>query len=142
MYDDEVGRLLPQQYPFRFIDKIIDTDHATYITCLKNVTINEYFFSGHFPNNPVLPGAIIIETAAQSVILLYNQKYSKNSEYYNYLLKKCEMEFNKPVVPGDSIIFQAKTIKMVESAGIFEVKCFVKSEIVAKGKIVFAVVER
>ena len=138
MIKDFVGEMLPQKYPFRFVDTIVETDSESYIICKKNVTINEFFFQGHFPEEPIVPGVVIIETAAQAAILLYKSIF-KDEKGRIFLLKRTDFEFNSPVIPGDTLIIKITSVKIVESAGIVMAECSVNDVEVAKGKIIMAV---
>jgi len=140
--DDIVGQLLTQKYPFRFIDCIVDFEKGKNIVCKKNVTINEYFFNGHFPGNPVLPGVIISEALAQAAILLYKKSGMDEKNDKEYLLKKIQMEYLSKVLPGDSLYIHVEAEKMFSIGGIVNVKAKVNEKIVAKGKIIFGAVDK
>lgn len=137
----KIQEILPQKYPFLFIDRVIDIDESGgKITCLKNLTINDYFFKGHFPDNPVLPGVIIIEALAQASILLFSVlKPDISARKPDYFLGKVEMKFLKPVRPGDQLILEIEKEKIISTAGIVKAVARVKDEISAQGRIVFGV---
>ena len=136
-----VADILPQKYPFLFIDKIIDINRdKTKIKCLKNVTINEYYFQGHFPGNPVVPGVIIIEAMAQASILLYASiKPGNIGKHPDYFLGKVDARFKKPVTAGDSLIIEIESEKVIDTGGIVKAVASVRGEIIAEATISFGV---
>ena len=96
---------LPHRYPFLLVDKVLSCDPGKSIVAIKNVTINEHFFAGHFPHHPVMPGVLIIEALAQAAAILtfktHDHKADENSVYYFVGIDKAR--FKKPVMPGDSL---------------------------------------
>ena len=137
----DISRILPQKYPFLFIDKIVSIDKQNQsITCVKNVSANESFFQGHFPGNPVLPGVIIVEAMAQASILLYAvvkpQNISRKPVYY---LGKIDASFKKPVFPGDVLILNIDCIKIIDTGGIVKATAKVGEEIAAEATLNFGV---
>ena len=98
-------KVIPHRYPFLLIDRIIDKDEKKEITTLKNVTFNEQFFQGHFPEKPVMPGVLLLESMAQSagtLVMHSLKKKSKNTSVY--LLTVDKAKFRKPVCPGDVLM--------------------------------------
>jgi beta-hydroxyacyl-ACP dehydratase FabZ len=137
----KIQKVLPQKYPFLFIDKVLEINEKEgKITCLKNVTTNDYFFEGHFPGNPVMPGAIIIEAMAQASIIgfaaLKPEVAEKNPIYF---LGKVEAKFFKPVSVGDQLVLEVHREKLLSNAGIVKAFAKVNNEIVAEARIVFGV---
>jgi len=137
----DISKVLPQKYPFLFIDKILEADkNQSKIKCLKNVTANEYYFQGHFPDNPIVPGVIIIEAMAQAGILLYAvvkpQNISRNPQYF---LGKVEARFKKSVTAGDSIVFDITAEKIIDTGGIVKAEARVNGEIVSEATLSFGV---
>ena len=119
----EIMRLLPHRYPFLLVDRIIDMDGDHSATGIKNVTINEPFFQGHFPGTPIMPGVLIIEAMAQAGGVLFSSEQLKEKHgSLFYFMGMDKVKFRKPVVPGDQIIFEVKIIrqrpKVVKMAGI------------------------
>jgi len=115
--------LLPHRYPFLLIDRIIEFEKGKNITALKNVTINEPFFQGHFPGHPIMPGVLIVEAMAQAGGVLTNLSLpDKLQGKLIYFMGIDKVKFRKPVVPGDQIIFNVKTLKqrarVIKMAGI------------------------
>jgi beta-hydroxyacyl-ACP dehydratase FabZ len=107
----EILKILPQRYPFLLVDRILETDGLTYMIGLKNVTINEPFFQGHFPDHPVMPGVLLVEALAQvGVVLLLSGDQSRNSKLVYFSgIDKCR--FRQPVVPGDQLRIEVKVLK-------------------------------
>ena len=107
-----ISKLLPHAYPFLLIDKIIEMDEDNYGIGIKNVTINEPFFQGHFPGNPIMPGVLQIEgmaqTAAVICMLAHNINEDVNLNIFFMTIDKAR--FRKPVIPGDIIYYYLKKI--------------------------------
>jgi beta-hydroxyacyl-ACP dehydratase FabZ len=108
---NEILKVLPQRYPFLLVDRILETDGLTHMVGLKNVTINEPFFQGHFPDHPVMPGVLLVEALAQvGVVLLVSGDQSRNSKLvYFSAIDKCR--FRQPVVPGDQLRIEVRVLK-------------------------------
>ena len=108
---NEILKILPQRYPFLLVDRILETDGLTHMVGLKNVTINEPFFQGHFPEHPVMPGVLLVEALAQvGVILLLSGDQSRNSKLVYFSgIDKCR--FRQPVVPGDQLRIEVRVLK-------------------------------
>jgi beta-hydroxyacyl-ACP dehydratase FabZ len=130
---NDIKKFLPQRYPFLMIDRVIEYIPGEKIVCVKNVTANEPHFMGHFPDDSVMPGVLIIEAAAQSGILLF---FDKNSDDIpskrEYLLSSVKANFMRPVIPGDQLLLTVTPVKLISEAAIIKVKCTVMGEIVAK----------
>lgn len=108
---NEIQSVIPHRYPFLLIDRIVEIDPFKRIVALKNVTINEPFFQGHFPGAPVLPGVIIIEAMAQAgAVLLFREVPDRESKLL-YFTSIEEAKFRRPVGPGDQLILEVSVIK-------------------------------
>lgn len=123
--------LLPHSYPFVLIDRIVELEQGKRIVCLKNVTINEEFFRGHFKDNPVMPGVLIIEAMAQTSGLMI---CSEESSMF-YLGRIKDAKFKKPVVPGDQLIITSSLTYKLSPLYVFEAVASVGSEIVSEAEI-------
>ena len=119
----KIMELLPHRYPFLLIDRIIEFEKGKNITALKNVTINEPFFQGHFPGHPIMPGVLIVEAMAQAggVLTILSLPDELQGQLI-YFMGMDKVKFRKPVVPGDQIIFNVKILKqrakVIKMAGI------------------------
>lgn len=136
---EEVKKLLPQRYPIILIDRVIDLQKGESIVCLKNITGNEIYFLGHFPEKAIFPGALIIEGMAQAAIILFQK--SKEQEQISdmiFLFASVKARFLKPVIPGDQLQINVKVIKFVKDAAIVEGIATVDGKVVAKSEMTFA----
>jgi 3-hydroxyacyl-[acyl-carrier-protein] dehydratase len=135
---NQILKLLPHRYPFLLVDRVLEITPRVSIRALKNVTMNEPFFQGHFPDFPVMPGVLIIEALAQTAALLtFSEAKAENAVYYFAGIDGAR--FKKPVLPGDQLIMTA--ILEREKAGIykFQVKATVNDELAAEANITCAV---
>ncbi len=135
---NQILKLLPHRYPFLLVDRVLEISPRVSIKALKNVTMNEPFFQGHFPDFPVMPGVLIIEALAQTAALLtFSEAKAENAVYYFAGIDGAR--FKKPVLPGDQLIMTA--ILEREKAGIykFQVKATVNDELAAEANITCAV---
>jgi beta-hydroxyacyl-ACP dehydratase FabZ len=136
----EIKRILPHRYPFLLVDRILSWEIGKHIIGLKNVTINEPFFTGHFPNNPIMPGVLIIEALAQVggiLALLSVPEHLGNPSIYLISLDK--VRFRKPVVPGDQLILELEVLRGGKKFFKMMGKAFVEKHLVAEGELVAAV---
>jgi 3-hydroxyacyl-[acyl-carrier-protein] dehydratase len=139
---NKIQEILPQRYPFLFIDRVISIDEKEgKVTCLKNFTANDYFFTGHFPGKPVVPGVIMIEAMAQASIIGYAAiKPEVASKHPTYYLGKVEAKFKRPVSVGDQLIIEVKKEKIVNNAGVVTAIAKVNGEMAVEAKIMFGVI--
>jgi 3-hydroxyacyl-[acyl-carrier-protein] dehydratase len=138
----KIQEILPQKYPFLFIDKVLEIDREQgKIICLKNVTANDYFFVGHFPDRPIMPGVIIIEAMAQASILGYAALYPDiAAQKPGYFLGKVEAKFSQIVKVGDQLVLEVQKEKLLKNAGVVKALAKVDSKIVAEARIAFGVI--
>lgn len=132
----EILKLLPHRYPFVMVDRILSLEMGQEIVGLKNVTINEPFFQGHFPAQPIMPGVLILEGMAQvGGIMAY---YANPEAIGNKLLFFAGIDkarFRKPVVPGDQLIFRLELVKQKKSIMIMSAKATVDDKVVAQAEL-------
>ncbi|MFW5774926.1 MAG: 3-hydroxyacyl-ACP dehydratase FabZ [Chitinivibrionales bacterium] len=140
MFDiEEIMRNVPHRYPFLLIDRVTEFEPNQSVTVLKNITINEAHFQGHFPKHPVFPGVYIVENMAQASCFLLAKSaggLTQNTVYY--LGKISKISFRKPVVPGDQLVTKITVDKIVGGNAIVSAKSFVDDEKVASGSMMFA----
>jgi beta-hydroxyacyl-ACP dehydratase FabZ len=128
--------ILPHRYPFLLVDRVIKLEPGDKIVALKNVTINEPFFQGHFPGRPVMPGVLIIEALAQvGGILAYETGPPEKRNRLIYFMGMDKVRFRKMVVPGDQIIFEAKILKFRSKVAKMSGKATVDGQLVAEAEL-------
>ena len=133
---EDIKGLIPHRYPFLLIDKLIDIIPGTSATGVKNVTFNENFFQGHFESMSVMPGALIIESMAQSagtLVMFSLEKKSKNSSVY--LLTVDKAKFRKPVCPGDVLMSKVEKKQQIKNIWKFTCKAYVNDNLVSQAEI-------
>ena len=120
---NQILKLLPHRYPFLLVDRVLEITPRVSIKALKNVTMNEPFFQGHFPDFPVMPGVLIIEALAQTAALLtFSEAKAENAIYYFAGIDGAR--FKRPVEPGDQLILEVELDRM--KSGIFKFKARAK----------------
>ncbi len=135
----EIQKILPHRFPFLLIDRITELEPKSKAVGLKNVTINEPFFQGHFPDYPIMPGVLVIEAMAQvSGILAFQSGAEGNSVYFMSIEKA---KFRKPVVPGDQLIFEVNIIQQRNNVWKFSGQAFVDKKLVAEAEFTAMVTE-
>lgn len=139
---NRINKMLPHRYPMLLIDKVI-TLNEKYVVAVKNVTFNESFFQGHFPNNPVMPGVLQIEALAQAGGIFVLNQMPDPENYDTYFLKIDKVKFKRKVVPGDSLILKMELMNPVRR-GICEMKAsaYVGNQLVTEGELTAQVVKR
>ena len=132
---EEIMKVLPHRYPFLMVDKIIEVGQK-HIIGVKNITMNEPYFVGHFPHHPVMPGVLIMEALAQAVGLLMLEP-GKIPLFMS--IDNCK--FRKPVVPGDQLRLEVEKIKVKRNIIVAKGRCLVDGTVVSEGDLMFAVQE-
>ena len=135
----QIMDLLPHRYPFLLVDKILEMEEGKRIVGIKNVTINEPFFQGHFPGNPVMPGVLIIEAMAQvgGVLAILTAKEGSRQDDGTpvYFMAIDKVKFRKPVVPGDQILFEVIPLRTGSRVWKMAGKAFVDETLVAEAEL-------
>ena len=128
--------ILPHRYPFVMVDRILEYEEGKYITGLKNVTLNEPFFQGHFPGEPVMPGVLILEGMAQvGAILAYKSIEGTIGSKLVYFAGLDGVRFRKVVQPGDQVIFKLEIIKLRSKLSKMSGKAYVDEQLVAEAEL-------
>jgi len=137
MDTEEIKSLIPQRVPFLMLDRVVEIKPGELIRAYKNVSINEDYFRGHFPDTAIFPGALIAEAMAQAACILL-KKSILDLKATLFYVTGVKVRFFKPVIPGDQLYIIIKTIKMTHIGGIFETEAAVDGKTVAKGEMTFA----
>ena len=135
-------KMIPHRYPFLLVDKIVEEKERKEIKTLKNVTINEPFFSGHFPDKPIMPGVLILESMAQSACLIMLDFIEDPKNHLVYLSKVNNFRIYSNVIPGDQIIIDAKVVHKKLNSIKFKTTCQVNDKLIAKAEFLASMVER
>lgn len=138
---NQVMAILPHRYPFLMIDRVIDTIGENKCIAIKNVTINEPFFSGHFPGHPIMPGVLQLEAMAQVSSIIMMRK-PENAGKIGYFMSADNVKWRKPVLPGDTVFIESDVVKMRGAIGQTKCRCLVKGEVVSEADLKFMIVER
>ena len=126
-------KIIPHRYPFLLVDKIIDFQPGVSITGIKNVTINEPFFQGHFPGHPIMPGVLIIEGMAQAGGIMLLNQLDNPQDYVAYFASIDNVKFRKPVLPGDTLRYEMEVISLKRSLSKMHGEAYVGRTKVAEG---------
>ena len=140
---EKIKEYLPQRYPFLLIDRVVECEPGKRLLGYKNVSCNEPFFEGHFPNEPIMPGVLIVEAMAQATGLLASEsapeELGKGMTYYLVGLDK--VRFKRPVVPGDQLMLEAVYLRDKRNIWVFACRAEVEGELVARAEIMCAAME-
>jgi beta-hydroxyacyl-ACP dehydratase FabZ len=132
----KIMELLPHRYPFILVDRVLEMIPNERVVGLKNVTINEPFFQGHFPETPVMPGVLIVEAMAQAGgILVYASRSSENCKGLIYFMGIDKARFRKPVIPGDQLILEIMWTKRRGNVSKMFGKATVDGTLVAEAEV-------
>ena len=134
-------KILPHRYPFLLVDKILEIEEGKRVVAVKNVTLNEPFFVGHFPDHPIMPGVLIIEMMAQAggVMLLLSELHRGKLAYLAGIEKA---RFKKPVLPGDVLTTEVEMLKSRGTIGWVKATSRVDDKVVCEAELSFAIIER
>jgi len=137
-----IMRIIPHRYPFLLVDKIVDFKPNESIVGIKNVTINEPFFQGHFPGHPIMPGVLIVEGMAQTGGIILLNQLENPSDYVAYFASIDNVKFRKPVMPGDTLRYEMKVISLKRTISKMHGEAFVGNEKVAEGDFMALIQEK
>ncbi|HBT20888.1 MAG TPA: 3-hydroxyacyl-[acyl-carrier-protein] dehydratase FabZ [Peptococcaceae bacterium] len=135
---DEIMKIIPHRYPFLLVDKVVELDVGKRVVGIKNVSINEPFFQGHFPGRPVMPGVLIIEAMAQvgAVGILKMPEFQGKLALFAGIDKA---RFRRQVIPGDQLRIEVEVLKLKGQVGKCDAKAYVDNELVCEAQLMFAV---
>jgi len=136
---EQIKKLIPQRFPFIMIDRVLNVDPGKEAIAVKNVSGNDIFFLGHFPERAIMPGVAIIEAMAQTAIVLFAS--GENSESHNnlYFLGSVKARFYHPVVPGDCLKIRAVNVKSLPAGAYVTAEASVDDRKVSEAELVFSV---
>lgn len=136
----EIREYLPHRYPFLLVDRVTQLNLGESIVAYKNVTVNEPFFNGHFPDHPVMPGVLVIEAMAQAAGILGLKTMDKTPQDGSiyYFVGSDKLRFKRPVVPGDQLVLEAAIVSEKRGIWKFECRATVEGELVASATILCA----
>ena len=141
---EKIKTILPHRYPFLLIDRVLEVDSDQYIKVLKNITINEPFFQGHFPSKSVMPGVLIIEAFAQAAALLGANEINDgriNDDTLFYLVGVDKARFRKPAGPGDQLIIEVKLITEKRNIWKYQASATVDSKLIASAELLTTIMD-
>ena len=139
LHTTDIHALLPHRYPFLLVDRVVEFEPGQRVLCYKNVTCNEQFFQGHFPDKPVMPGVLVIEALAQAggILTQLTNRHGIDGRLF-YLVKIDNARFSRMVVPGDRLMLEVKLKRMIRNMAMYECSASVDGKQVASADILCA----
>jgi UDP-3-O-[3-hydroxymyristoyl] N-acetylglucosamine deacetylase/3-hydroxyacyl-[acyl-carrier-protein] dehydratase len=138
---NEVLKILPHRYPMLMVDRIVDCLGDSKCTGMKNITINEPYFAGHFPGHPIMPGVLQLEAMAQVSSVLMLRK-PENAGKIGYFMSADSVKWRRPVLPGDTLFIETEIVRMRGAIGQTRCRCLVNGEVVSEAELKFALMDR
>jgi len=140
---NQIKKVLPHRYPFLLVDRVIEFESGVYLKAIKNVTVNEPFFQGHFPEQPIMPGVLIIEAMAQATAL-YGElaiKGGMDDDILYYLVGVDKARFRQTVGPGDQLVLQVNFITVKRNIWKFSTTAKVDDKLVASAELMTTIAD-
>ncbi len=137
----EINKRIKQRPPFQMVEKVLEVVPGESVKALKNVSVNEPYFMGHFPDAPIMPGVLVIESAAQACSLAIEADGTDENTIY-VLLKVKDFKFVKPIIPGDTMIIDCKKTMGASGLYSFAVTISVDDKVRGKGELMFSAVDK
>lgn len=136
----QILRYLPHRYPMLLVDKVVEIEKGKRIVAIKNVSMNEHFFVGHFPHYPVMPGVLIIEALAQAAAILtfFSLETLPDENSLSYFAGIDKARFKRPVMPGDQLRLEAQLTRELRGVGKYTVRALVDANVVAEAELMCA----
>ena len=139
---EEIKKILPHRYPFLLVDRVIEINKGKYCKALKNISANEEIFQGHFPNQPVFPGVLVLEVMAQAGAFLVLNSLDDPMKKNMYFSALSDSKFRHPIIPGDQLRLEMTLEKLKLGTALLVGKGYVGDKLVAEGKLKATVVDR
>ncbi len=139
---NDIKDVIPHRYPFLLVDRIVEIEKGDRVVGIKNVTYNEPFFQGHFPEKPVMPGVLVIESMAQTGAVLLLADIEDKEDKLVYFMSIDNVKFRKPVVPGDRMRIEVEVLNLRSRTCKIRCEAFVEEELVTEAEIMSALVDR
>lgn len=134
--------LLPHRYPFLLIDRVIEFEAAKRLVAIKNVTMNEPFFQGHFPGHPIMPGVLVVEAMAQAGAILLMSEFEDRHSKLAVFTGIEGAKFRRPVVPGDQLRFEIEVVKFRSRLGVMQGRALIEGKLACEAKLSCQIVPR
>lgn len=131
----KIMKIIPHRYPFLLVDRILDYEYRKSVRAIKNVTVNEPFFEGHWPGNPVMPGVLILEAMAQACSVMIFGEDGNAGDVFFMAIERAK--FRKPVVPGDQLLFEGEVIRIRKNACKLRIRALVEGKVVTEAEMTF-----
>ena len=138
----EIEKYIPHRYPMLLLDRIEELEEGKRVVAIKNVTANEWFFPGHFPGNPVMPGVLMVEAMAQAAGVLAVKSEKEGKKVTTYFMSIDKAKFRKPVFPGDQLRFEVEVIRRRSTVWKLAGKTYVEDTLVAESEFTAMISEK